>query len=59
MTEAFPIYSFENPPKVELVRNNHGNHDARCMNYLFQIKGQMGKKSAKYRCKSANRKDKN
>ena len=53
MAEAFPLYSFENPPTVELVRNNQGNHDVRCMNYLFQTKGQMGKKLANYRCSAS------
>ena len=53
MAETFPINSFENPPTVELVRNNQGNPDVRCMNYLFQTKGQMGKRSANYRCSAS------
>ena len=36
MAEAYPINSFEYPSTVELVRNNQGNHDVRCVNYLLE-----------------------
>ena len=37
MTEAYPIYSIEYPPTIELVRIYQGNHDISCLNYLFHL----------------------
>ena len=53
MNETLHIYILKNPQTVELVHNNQRNHEVRCMNYLFQTKGQMGMKSANYRCSSS------
>ena len=53
MAESYQKYSRENPPSIEFVRNNQGNHDMRRHNNFFQTKGLMGKETSNDRCSAS------